>query len=510
VSEQGEATPMASLPPGRMAGRDQRGAKGQARRVLVVCFDPIDGTMAGPAIRAWELAELLAADHCVTLASTVGATRSHPAMTVTHLDGPDLDAAAVGADVIFAPISVARRHPGLVASGVPLAIDIYIPTHLENLEPAGREIRRHLDDVAHQVDVIGDDLAVGDFFVCASERQRDFWLGALASAGRVNPLTTGGDPGLRRLIDVVAFGLPSTPPVPAGSVLRDRFGIGAADPVLIWGGGVYEWLDPLVMVRAVARLTTPFPAVHLVFLGMRNPNPGIVEMPVAARLRALSAELGLTGTHVHFNESWVPYDDRGAWLLDANVAVSMHSDHLETRFSFRTRVLDYLWARRPMVLTGGDELSETVAAAGLGVTVAPGDDEAVADAVTRLLTDPPRPDTFDAVAANYRWPAVAAPLLAWCADPAPAPDRARPAPHVARLRAAAVPSAPSPAVPAFGSSETADAVARTGPLAACRLVVTPARAVAGRAIRIAGRRVSRLGGILVSFGRQLEGGTGQD
>jgi hypothetical protein len=177
-----------------------------------------------------------------------------------------------------------------------------------------------------------------------------------------------------------------------------------------------------------------------VFLGMRNPNPGIEEMAVASELRTLSDELGLTGRHVYFNEAWVPYEERGAWLLDADVAISMHHDHLETRFSFRTRVLDYLWARRPMVLTGGDELSEVVERAGLGLTVAPGDVQGV-DAVTDLLGRPPRPEAFDPVIDRYVWSTVAAPLLGWCGRPLRAADHLSPTnlPGVSNLPAAGAP-----------------------------------------------------------------------
>ncbi|MDQ7029881.1 MAG: hypothetical protein Q9O62_08955 [Ardenticatenia bacterium] len=53
---------------------------------------------------------------------------------------------------------------------------------------------------------------LGDFFICASERQRDWWLGLLEASGRINPYTFGEDPSLRRLIDVVPFGLPEGPP----------------------------------------------------------------------------------------------------------------------------------------------------------------------------------------------------------------------------------------------------------------------------------------------------------
>src|SRR6185437_13896954 len=151
-----------------------------------------------------------------------------------------------------------------------------------------------------------DDLRHGDFFLCASERQRDFWLGSLASLGRVNPANYGADPTLRSLIDVVPFGVDSSPaPAPSGMLRRTFPRIGADDPVLIWGGGVYNWFDPLSLLRAVDALRAGRrPGVRLVFLGMRNPNPGIPEMRMAAATRALSDELGLTGRHVFFNEGW--------------------------------------------------------------------------------------------------------------------------------------------------------------------------------------------------------------
>jgi hypothetical protein len=394
-------------------------------RLLVLTFDPLTDAMAGPAIRAWHLAQVLASRFDVTLASTVEASRRHGSMRVCSVTEETGGMAALveESDVVFAPTSVVRRHPEVASSAVPLVVDMYIPTHLENLERGGRGGVDHERAVAHQVSVINDDLGRGDFFVCASDRQRDFWLGALSHAGRVNPATYDDDPTLRRLIDVVPFGLSPDPPVPAGPVLRRHFpAIGAEDPVVVWGGGVYDWFDPVSLVRAVDRVRGTIPDVRLVFLGMNNPNPDIAEMARAVELRAVSDELGLIGTTVFFNEEWVPYDAWGSYLVDADVAVSLHLDNIETRFSFRTRVLDYLWARRPMILTGGDSLGDLVAARGLGITVAPGDVGAIADALTRLLAQAlPRAD-FGPTVAEFQWPAVARPLLRWLDAAHRAPD----------------------------------------------------------------------------------------
>ncbi|NJP07416.1 MAG: glycosyltransferase family 4 protein, partial [Chloroflexaceae bacterium] len=68
---------------------------------------------------------------------------------------------------------------------------------------------------------------------------------------------------------------------------------------------------------------------------------------------ALADELGLRDTTVFFNDHWVPYTERGRYLLEADIGISTHLEHIETRFAFRTRVLDYIWAGLPMVVSDG-------------------------------------------------------------------------------------------------------------------------------------------------------------
>ncbi len=272
--------------------------------------------------------------------------------------------------------------------------------------------------------VVNAGLRRGDFFTCASERQRDFWLGSLTALGRVNPYTYKGDPLLAQLVSVVPFGLPSEPPRRQGPGLRDVVpGIGQDDKVVLWGGGVYNWLDPLSLLRAAERLRRRLPELRLVFLGMHHPNPAVPAMRVAAQLQELSRELGLTGKHVFFNAGWAPYGRRADFLLDADVAVSTHFDHIETRYSFRSRVLDYLWAGLPMVLTAGDVLADEVAEAGLGVTVPAEDDEALEAALAAVLTSPPRPELFAQVALRHTWGRAAQPLLEFCSQPRRASDQ---------------------------------------------------------------------------------------
>jgi glycosyltransferase involved in cell wall biosynthesis len=279
--------------------------------------------------------------------------------------------------------------------------------------------------------------AVADLVLCASERQRDLWIGGMALHGLIELEAYRRDPSLRSLVEVVPFGIPAEPPQPSG-VVRGAFpAIGEGEPVLIWGGGIWGWLDPATPIRALKRLED----AHLVFMGIGRPmlaNTG--QAAFARRAVELAEAEGLAGRRVHFNEGWVPYAERGAWLADADIGVSAHLDHLEARFSFRTRILDYLWAGLPVVTTGGDALGDLVAARGLGRAVEPGDVDAFAAACRVLLDDAgAREDARARIAElrpELRWSEVARPLVEWCGRISELPPR-RPRRDVLRRAARA-------------------------------------------------------------------------
>ena len=386
--------------------------------------------MPGPSIRAWHIAEALAADgHDVELVTLGVADRTHPGFRIRPVGEPELRQLEQWMDVLVFQGGLLRIHPFLVDTEKVIVADIYDPFHLENLEPAGKPIDERVATITHLTGVLNDQLVRGDFFLCASHRQRDFWLGSLAALGRVNPYTYDSDDLLRSLITIAPFGLPSDPPQRTRPALRGVVpGIDAGDQVLLWAGGVYDWFDPLTLVRAVDRLRHELPRVRLFFLGMQHPNPAIPEMEMATALRRLSDDLGLTGKHVYFNDTWVDYDDRANYLLDADIGVTTHKVHLETAFSFRTRVLDYLWAGLPVVTTEGDELADMVAAEGLGASVPEGDVDALAQAIRRLLTDPAAAAAcrrrVTEVATLYRWSETLAPLVEFCRNPRRAADAA--------------------------------------------------------------------------------------
>lgn len=385
--------------------------------------------MAGPAIRAFEMARVLS-EHCeVRLVSTSYSSLPHQRrFEVYDLSGPGFERFADWAEVIVLQGHVLKTHPWVLDKPARVVADLYDPMHLEileqdrDLDPAVRHHR-----LVDTVEVLNQQVETADFLICASEKQRDFWLGALAALGRVNPVTYDEDGSLRSLLDVVPFGLDDTPPVQRRHAIKGRVqGIASNDRVIIWGGGVYNWFDPLTLVRAVADLAVTYDDVRLFFLGGQHPNPDVPAMRMLTETRALADALGLTGRVVFFNEDWVPYEERADYLLDADLGVSTHVDHLETAYSFRTRMLDYLWASLPMVSTDGDGFAALIRENGLGAVVPPNDASALRNALERLLYD----DAARAaarvqvgrVAERFRWRTVLTPLVEYCIRATEAPD----------------------------------------------------------------------------------------
>lgn len=401
-------------------------------RVLVITGDPIGAKLAGPAIRAYNIADALAVDHDVMLVSLTSVDKADAPFELRHVRSGDdkaFDPLEAWADVIIFQGHAMAVFSALHRSTKIFVIDIYDPMHLEQLEQA-RELPPEVwtRQVADATAVLNQQLERGDFFMCASERQKHFYLGQLAALGRITPTTYGGDPDFAHLIGVVPFGLDREPPRHVRAAVKGVVpGIEKDDKLLLWSGGLYNWFDPLTLIDAVALVAENHPEVKLFFQGTKHPHPGVPEMRIVSDSRKRAESRGVLGRNVFFNDSWVEYADRQNYLTEADIGVSTHHSHVETTFSFRTRILDYLWAGLPMVVTEGDVFADLVEARGLGRVVRADDASALAEAITSVLFDARELELIrervQVERAEFFWDKVLAPLVDFVADPHPAADR---------------------------------------------------------------------------------------
>jgi glycosyltransferase involved in cell wall biosynthesis len=405
-------------------------AADRARRILFVTGDTVGARLAGTAIRCLELARALSeAGFSPTVAAPalLGDVAPQP-FPVREFDRARA-AATLGpllgnAHAVVLPLHALVEFPFLARLPIPLVFDLYDPIAFELLRvTSSQPLRARRRSLRVHAAILRQVLARGDFFLCASERQRDLWLGALLAVGRLLP-SPDGDPCFRKLIDVVPFGLPSEPPQISSATPRLKSahsGIAGNDAIIVWGGGLWDWLDPLTPIRAVERLAQRRAGVHLVFLGTAHPTLGRFEGSAATRARALARDSGLEGRCVHFIEGWIPYRDRGEYLLECSAGITTHVNHLESRFAFRTRVLDYLWAGLPVVCTEGDVLADFVKSEGLGIVVPPEEPDVLASAIETILTDADFAaacrERIAAIRPGLAWSAAVAPLARFCATP---------------------------------------------------------------------------------------------
>jgi len=404
---------------------------GSTSRIVIVSEDAISGRMAGPAIRCWEWAAALADTASVTLAAPSFTDVRPAGFTLERYRGPgDLKSLTQSADATIISGYTLRRCPFLQSLSCPLVVDLSHSFVLESLQTLARySLERQWALFAERWRVLNELLLAGDFFVCNTERQRDYWLGMLSALGRINPATYTDDPTLRQLIDVVPFGLPAHPPQKTGPVLKGVYkSIEPTDKVILWGGGIYDWLDPLTLIEAVGQMARLRNDVKVFFAGIRHPNPHVTPMEMVGKALALSDSKDLTDRFVFFND-WVHYQARADYLLESDIGISLHLQHLEARYAFRTRSLDYIWAALPIVCTEGDTLADLVRREDLGRVVPVQDAEALVAAILDLVDQPdlranlaPR---FAGVAARHTWDITVRPLARFCQSPRTAPDRER-------------------------------------------------------------------------------------
>jgi|GEM_PF-549178 len=405
-------------------------------RVLLLSDSVVSGRMAGAGARLYEMANRLS-EVCEVTLMVPGESDLKPEKfkLVSYPGNPGnvhksilnryLDASDV---LILGGQTLAEGFPSAEWMEKIFVIDLSTPPVLENLEHRRRELGNQ--GVAAQIHQemlsrIHHQLQIGDYFICANEAQRNFWLGMLCSQNRINPYTYDGDPSVRNLIDVVPYGIPEERPVHSRQVLKGVYpGIQSTDKVLLWGGSLVEWLDTVTLLKAMVLIAQQRRDIKLFFMGIEHPEG--MQKKILADTMDMAKIFSLYDNFVFFND-WVPYEERQNYLLEADIGVVTHAAGLETQFSSRNRVMDYIWAGLPILITQGDSFSDLVHQHRLGLGVKPGDVEGLATAILKMAEDAAFKQqcvqNMRAISHQFTWKNTLKPLIQFCKNPRKRPDR---------------------------------------------------------------------------------------
>lgn len=384
-------------------------------KILIYSPNLIGKSMAGAAIRPWEFAKALSQDHQVILLSPGSSDIETDAFDILSFDDPSSKKHFKDADFLITqrltfPLALWAKFYKLK-----IIIDAYVPGPLELMEHFKHDARDDRESkVFCEISNLSLSFKMADGILCASEKQRELWLGFLLGQKLITPALYDTDSALSQFLSIVPFGLPSSPPQKTGKGLREKFGLTPEDKVILWGGGIWNWFDPLSLIKAMKLVHLERTDVKLVFMGVKPPDPALPNTLMSAQAIALAKELKLFDQCIFFNTDWIPYEERQNFLLDADIGASTHFDHLETHFAFRTRILDYLWAGLPILATKGDTFAELIERNQLGLIVPYEDEQSIAKAILGMIKNPEQIKKFKQnitqLREHFYWSSVTAPL----------------------------------------------------------------------------------------------------
>jgi glycosyltransferase involved in cell wall biosynthesis len=353
--------------------------------VVVQTPDVVGDRMAGPGIRAWHLAAELGKHFPTALVAMREGAAPSDVVLLERGSAEARRALREARVLIGQPARGFRKR----RRGQRIVFDLFDPTVLELRElygntPSARQ-RIHL---AAEWWRLSEALMRGDLLMCAARKQREFYERLQSSEAPWIEVPFG--------VDMMEIKVCEKP----------------RDNVVVWGGGLWEWLDPATAVEAIVRLNEEGLRAKLLFLGRSRPNRDLIDRRREDRVDGL---LRRGGVNVSANEEWVPYRERLAWLRAGKVAIMLHRRTAEAEYSIRTRLFDAIAAGTPVVATAGGFAAELVEREGLGIVVPPGDVAAVAGAIRRLLTDDDLHagcvQRLERLRPAFAWDAVTAPLI---------------------------------------------------------------------------------------------------
>jgi len=355
--------------------------------ILVLTDDRLGPSMAGSALRAWELANALAAaGHAVRLAAERHSTLPHPS-PVELIESPEWSWAEV---VVAPPWSL---HLPAFSGTHTLVIDGATPLHAElDAMPSNPTVRRRRRTAAARLPLVA---ARAHAVLVAGAAQHEWWSTLLQRRPEIPILE-------------VPFGIQNIdPPEDSAEVI----GVPKDWSVVLWWGGVWPWLDFDTLLAARARLGNV--PVSIVVPTATRPG-GAVAQFTASDLNRMAARYALSAPAVVPLEHWAPYDKRHLILNRAAIMAFLHRPSPEAELSFRTRAMDALWSATPMLLSAGGEVARLAEVLGWGEVVEPGSSVAVSDALLRLLEPEEQQRRREAIQEHrdhWRWSRVAEPLV---------------------------------------------------------------------------------------------------
>jgi len=171
-------------------------------------------------------------------------------------------------------------------------------------------------------------------------------------------------------------------------------------------------MDPRPLLEAFKILYLKNNNAVLFFIAGKNHSENPDENYSMNAAKKYASEIGVAGYNVFFNKNQATPADLPKYLSHCFAGILFNSPSLESHQSWRTRLLDLLWAGKPALVAGKDPLSERMKATGAAISTGESPTE-IALAVESMLSDDLSNMKIAAskMGQNMTWPKVLSPFI---------------------------------------------------------------------------------------------------
>jgi len=278
---------------------------------------------------------------------------------------------------------------------IPLAVDFHGPDLIEY-----EKMVNNPESLARFALVTQKVLSIsqGDFFTCAGQRQRYYFMAFLMMAG----------------VDTTDLEIHYMPVAMSPHLPERQTDLGRRS--LIFAGGFYPWLNPMPGLVSLSKALQEVNSGHLDIYG------GSHETNSQEKKAFDDFQTELTrNSRVTFH-GYVSREDLVRSYACAYAAFELMPRNPERELAFTTRTVEFLWAGLPVIYNDYAELSELIAEYDAGWLLPSGDYEALLDAVREIMADPGQVEARSRnaqrlVRERLVYDTVIEPLARFCSNP---------------------------------------------------------------------------------------------
>jgi len=397
-----------------------------SRKILLV-GDKGESGLTGPLFRLFQLAEILSSHYLVTVVGSKSVFSTLDSIQVLSHEEAVLKHLIREHDIVLCrPGLLSVKNLWQILSEKKyLVTDLFIPQPIEGLHyfsqitGAGQKYYNNSQRRLRRA------IRCSDFFLCSSPSQRLFWLGAITGIRNLPVSFIVQDPHLSSLIDCVPLGISEV-----SSEKNKHCGlVGNRDDIfkIVWGGGLWNWTDPELLLSSILSLEENVKKnIKVIFPGIVHSDTQIPLPLTADKVCKRVENSSELKKMVELTPGWLSLEQYRQKLYTSNLGISLHRNGVESVLSWRLRIISYIEAGIPVILSENCPLAELIAEYGAGIVIPVESVEKCSQAISQLFLDREFylkcKKAMNKIRQSLLLEKISKPLIEYCDAPRRAPD----------------------------------------------------------------------------------------